>query len=105
MNPGYLIIVTVFLIYYLVLIVAERRFIKEASEIIEKFLSVALLYVGISLIYFSLTGKPFLSDSTETYNIYIFIIGFVAAVWAVPTLLSEFSFFKKFERKRTRRKK
>ncbi len=104
MNPGYLIIVVLFVIYYLVLVVVERKFIKEAGEIIEKFLSVVLLYAGVSLIYFSLTGKPFLSDTADTYNIYIFIIGFVAIVWTVPTLLSEFGFFRRFERKKKARR-
>ena len=105
MNQGYLIIVTLFLIYYLVLIVSERKFIKEPATIIEKFLAIILLYAGVSLIYFSLTGKPFLSDTTETYNIYIFIIGFVSMIWAIPTLLSEFATFRKFERAGKRRKK
>lgn len=103
MNPGYLIIVALFLLYYLILIVVERKFIREAGEIIEKFLSVVLLYAGVSLIYYSLTGKPFLSESVETYNIYIFIIGFIAVIWTIPTLLSEFGFFRRFSRKRGRK--
>ncbi|MFH1289924.1 MAG: hypothetical protein ABIH92_00800 [Nanoarchaeota archaeon] len=105
MEPGYLIIVGLFLFYYLVLIISEKRFIKEPSEILEKFLAVVLLYAGVSLVYFSLTGKAFLSDNVESYNIYIFVIGFVAVIWTIPTLLSEFGFFRRFVRKGERRKR
>ncbi len=105
MSLEYLIIISVFIIYYLAILIIERRVIKEPQEIIGKFLSVILLYAGISLIYFSLTGKPFLGVSEDNYNIYIFIIGFVAILWTVPELLEEFEFFKKFGKKKRVKKK
>ena len=105
MNFGYMMIVGIFLLYYVFLIIVERRIIKDAGEIIQKFLSVALLYAGISLIYFSLTGKPFLGESVETYNVYIFIIGFIALVWTIPNLLFDFKYFRNFFEKKKRRKK
>jgi len=95
-SPSYLIIIGIFLIYYLTLLITEKRMLHDPKEIISKFLSVILFYAGISIIYFSLTGKPFFTESTETYNLYIFIIGFVAILWTIPELLSEFKFFKKF---------
>ena len=79
--------------------------LHDPKEIISKFLSVILFYAGISIIYFSLTGKPFFTESTETYNLYIFIIGFVAILWTIPELLSEFKFFKKFMNGDTKKKK
>ena len=78
--------------------------LHDPKEIISKFLSVILLYAGISIIYFSFTGEPFLSDSQENYNLYIFIIGFVAILWTIPDLLSEFAFFRKFMVKGKRKK-
>ena len=95
-SPTYLIIVGIFLLYYLLVLIIERKMISEPKEIISKFLAVILLYAGISIIYFSFTGKPFLSESTENYNLYIFIIGFVSILWTIPDLLSEFNFFNKF---------
>lgn len=95
-DTGYLIIIGVFVLYYLIVLLVERKIIKEPSEIIDKFLSVILMYAGISLIYFSITGKPFLNDSAETYNIYIFIIGFIALLWTIPNLLEKFEFFQRF---------
>ena len=68
----------------------------EPREIIEKFLAIVLTYAGFSLIYFSFTGKPFLTDSVTEYYIYIFIIGFIAVLWAIPNLLSEFKFYQGF---------
>jgi hypothetical protein len=96
----YLIIITVFLFYYLSILIFERKIIKEPDKIIGKFLSVILLYAGISLIYYSLTGNPLFGASEENYNIYIFIIGFVAILWTVPELLEEFEFFKIFTSKK-----
>lgn len=99
-NLSYLLIVGIFLIYYLLVLVFERKMIHEPTEIVEKFLAVTLAYAGISLIYFSLTGKPFLTDDVSEYYVYIFIIGFIAVVWAIPNLVSEFSFVKRMNRKK-----
>ena len=92
----YLIIIGIFLIYYLTILITEKKMLHDPKEIISKFLSIILFYAGISIIYFSLTGKPLLDETQETYNIYIFLIGFVAVLWTIPELLSEFKFFKKF---------
>ena len=54
-----------------------------------------LSYAGISIIYFSFTGEPFLG-SDDNYNLYIFIMGFVAIMWTLPELLNEFEFFRHF---------
>jgi len=104
MDPGYLIIIVVFLIYYFSILFIERKIIQDPGEILEKFLSVILLYAGISILYFALTGKPFLQDTTESYRVYIFIIGFIAILWTIPNLLEEFSFFNKFLNKKKKRK-
>ena len=93
MDLGFLIIIGIFLLYYVIVLLVEKRIISEAGQIIDKFLSILLLYAAISIIYFAITGKPFLSDTEETYAIYIFIIGFVALLWAIPNLLKEFRFF------------
>jgi len=95
-SLGYLIIIIIFIVYYFAVILFEKKIIHEPKDIIEKFLAVALAYAGISLIYFSLTGQPFLTDTITEYYIYIFIIGFIAVLWAIPNLLSEFRFFRKF---------
>ena len=100
-TTEYLIIISIFIVYYLIVLIKEHKVIKDPKEIIAKFLSVILLYAGISLIYFSVTGKPFLGTSQDSYNLYIFIIGFVAILWTIPDLLEEFTFFNKF----TNRKK
>ena len=99
-SPEYLIIILVFLVYYLAILIIERRVIRDPQEIIGKFLSVILLYAGVSLIYFALTGNPMLGATPETYNIYIFIIGFVAMLWTIPELLEEFQWFKKLAKKK-----
>lgn len=99
-SINYLIIVSLFLIYYLLILIFEKKIIKDPAEIIEKFLSIVLLYAGISIIYFSITGKPFLEDKIENYYIYIFLIGFIAILWTIPNLLEEFEFFKKFMNKK-----
>ena len=96
----YLIIITIFLIYYALVIIKEGKIIKNPEDIISKFLSIILLYAGISLIYYSITGQPMLDATPESYNIYIFIIGFVAILWTIPELLEEFSFFKNFGKKK-----
>jgi len=96
------IIILVFLVYYFTVLFTQRRIINDPKEIIDRFLSVILLYAGISLIYFPVTGKPFLGDTQETYNIYIFIIGFIAILWTVPNLLQEFKFFNNFMNKKKR---
>jgi|TARA_B100001971_G_C18152139_1_gene516429 uncharacterized membrane protein len=105
-SLGYLIVVGLFLLYYLLVLIFEKRMIHDPKEIIGKFLSVILFYAGVSIIYFSLTGEPLYGDSIENYSIYIFLIGFVAFIWAVPDLLSEFKFFRKFmdDGKKKRRK-
>ncbi len=95
-SPAYLLIVGLFLLYYLMVLIIEKKMIHDPRDIISKFLSVILLYAGISIIYFSFTEKPFLGDSNANYSLYIFIIGFVAVLWTIPELLSEFKFFKKF---------
>ena len=105
MDVGYLLIIGIFVFYYLVILIFERKIIQEPGEIIEKFLSVLLMYAGVSLIYFSLTGKPFLNDSPEAYSVYIFIIGFIALLWTIPNLLEEFSFFRKFMKKKNGKRK
>jgi hypothetical protein len=101
----YLIIICVFTVYYLAVLIKEKKIIKDPKEIISKFLSVILLYAGISLIYFALTGKPFLDATEESYNVYIFIIGFVAILWTIPDLLKEFTFFRNFVDKNSKKAK
>lgn len=104
-STNYLIIVGLFLFYYLAILILERKMLHDPKEIIGKFLSVILFYAGISIIYFSFTGKPFLGETQENYNLYIFIIGFVAVLWTIPELLSEFKFFNKFMNNKKRIKK
>jgi len=106
-SPSYLVIVGLFLLYYLMVLIFEKRMIHDPKEIIGKFLSVILFYAGISIIYYSFTGEPLFNDSTENYNLYVFIIGFIALLWTIPDLLSEFRFFKKFMdgRKKGKRRK
>jgi hypothetical protein len=105
MDLGYIIIISFFIIYHIVLLVVEQRFLVEPRDIMDKFLSFVLLYAGFSIMYFSITGKPFLNDSPETYNIYIFIIGFIALMWAIPNLLLEFKFFSSIAKKNHLKKK
>ncbi|MCK4997390.1 hypothetical protein KAS08_03725 [Candidatus Pacearchaeota archaeon] len=99
----YIIIISVFVIYYIAVIVKEKKIMRDPKIIIGKFLSVILLYAGISLIYFALTGNPFLGATPESYNVYIFIIGFVAILWTIPDLLEEFKFFRDFGKNNVRR--
>ena len=102
MDLVFVLIVSVFLVYYFTVLIFEKKLISEAKDIIDKFLSITLMYAGISLIYYSMTGQPLLSDSEASYNFYIFIMGFVAILWTIPHLLSEFRFFRKFMRKKRR---
>ena len=104
-SLSFLVIISIFLIYYLLILIFERKFISEPSDILEKFLAVVLIYAGISLIYFSITGEPLLTESAGEYAVYIFIMGFIAVLWAIPNLLSEFWFFKKFLKSREKLKK
>ncbi|HDL02246.1 MAG TPA: hypothetical protein ENH20_00245 [Candidatus Pacearchaeota archaeon] len=100
MSTEYLIIISAFIIYYITVMITEHKIIKNPKDIISKFLSVILLYAGISLVYFSLTGEPLPGATEESYSIYIFIIGFVAILWTIPELLKEFTFFKNFTKKK-----
>ena len=102
-DAGFLVTIMIFIIYYLLVLIVEKNIIQDPKEILEKFLSVILLYAGVSLIYFALTGNPLFNDSPETYSIYIFIIGFIAVLWTVPHLLEKFYFFRRFTRKGKRR--
>jgi hypothetical protein len=101
---NYILIIGVFLFYYFLVFIFEKKVIQDPREIIEKFFAVALVYAGISLIYFSFTGKPFLTDDVSEYYVYIFIIGFISVLWAIPNLLSEFRFFRRFSRKAKKNK-
>jgi len=104
-STGIITIIAVFLVYYFAVLYFEKTLIQDPKIIIEKFLSVLLLYVGVSTVYFALTGRPFLDDTPQTYSVYIFIIGFIALVWSTVNLLNVFTFFKKFERFADRRKR
>lgn len=96
MDTGYFVIILLFIVYYVLILVFEKKIMKDPSEIIENFLSIILMYAGISLIYFSLTGKSLFNDSPSIYTIYIFIMGFIALLWTIPNLLENFKFFRKF---------
>ena len=97
---AYVTIVSIFVVYYILVLLFEKRLLSDPKNIIEKFLAILLTYAGISLIYFSFTGKPFIGGSVESYYVYIFVIGFISVIWAIPNLLSEFRFFKKFMKKK-----
>jgi len=96
LSQGYLFVVVMFVIYYLLILIIEKRIVNDPKIIISRFLSMILFYAGISIIYFASTGEPFLGDSPDNYNLYIFIIGFIAILWTLPDLLSEFSFIRQF---------
>ena len=102
---GFTIIIILFVVYYLAVLIKEHRMLDDPKDILEKFLSVTLMYAGISLIFFSITGEPLLGESPQTYNVYIFIIGFIAVLWTIPNLLKEFEFFNKFITKPKRKTK
>ena len=93
---AFIVIIVSFIIYYFAVLILERKIIQDPKDILDKFLSTLLLYAGISLIFFSITGRPLLGESTETYNVYIFVIGFISILWTVPNLLKEFTFFNNF---------
>ncbi|MBD3252505.1 hypothetical protein GF386_02135 [Candidatus Pacearchaeota archaeon] len=95
-DTGYLVTIGIFVIYYIGVLFGEREIMQDPRDIIEKFLSVVLLYAGISLIYFSITGNYLFNDSATTYNIYIFLIGFIAVLWTIPNLMNKFTFFRNF---------
>lgn len=99
----YLVIISTFVVYYFAILLVEKRIIKDPKQIISKFLSIILLYAGVSLIYYSLTGNSMLGASVESYNVYIFIIGFVAILWTIPDLLEEFKWFRKFSKSEKKR--
>ena len=101
---GYLMTIGIFMLYYFLVLFGERKLLKDPKDIISKFLSIILLYGGVSIIYFSFTGKPFLDDSMDNYNLYIFMMGFIAIIWTVPNLLIEFGFFRNFLNKRMDKK-
>jgi len=101
----YMIIVAVFILYYLIVLIFEKKILDGPTEIIEKFLAITLGYAGVSLIYYSITGQPFLTTDPSQYNVYIFIIGFISLLWAIPNLLSEFQFFQRFKEAGEKRKK
>ena len=101
---GFTIIIVMFLIYYFAVLIIERKIIQDPKNILDKFLSTILLYAGVSLIYFSLTGRPLFGESTEVYSVYIFVIGFISILWTVPNLLKEFTFFNNFLNKSSRKK-
>tara|TARA_Y100000310_G_scaffold338693_1_gene429139 strand:- start:711 stop:1055 length:345 start_codon:yes stop_codon:yes gene_type:complete len=101
---GFTAIIIVFLIYYFAVLILERKIIQDPKHILDKFLSTVLLYAGISLIYFSITGEAFLRDNIETYNVYIFVIGFISVLWTVPNLLQEFTFFQNFINKSSKKR-
>ena len=95
----YIIIISTFVVYYLAVLIKEKKIIRSPKKIIGKFLSIILLYAGISLLYYSITGNPFPGTTQDSYSLYIFVIGFVAILWTIPDLLEEFKFFRRFERK------
>jgi hypothetical protein len=99
MVSSYILVIVVFLAYYFLVLLSEKKVMEDPKEILDKFLSVTLLYAGLSLIYFSLTGEALFGESLETYNVYIFIIGFISVLWTIPNLMKEFSFFRRFQRK------
>ncbi len=96
MELNFVIIALLFALYIFVVMQVERRVIYEPAELLEKFLAFMLLYAGISLVYFALTGRPFPNESESTYKIYIFLIGFIAMMWSIPNILGEFKFFRKY---------
>jgi len=100
MDIGFYIIAGGFVLYYLLLVIFPRKLLSDPIQIIEKLFSVALIYAGVSLVYFALTGKPFLTDSVENYQFYIFLIGIIAVFWSIPDLLQEFEFYKKYFKKK-----
>jgi len=96
MDWGIIAIIGLFLIYYLLILIDRKKFITDPKEIIIKFLAVVFLYAGISLIYLSIFGYPLFQANPETYNVYIFIMGFIAILWTIPFLIKDFRFYNKW---------
>ncbi|MFH1066083.1 MAG: hypothetical protein V1734_06255 [Nanoarchaeota archaeon] len=93
MDWSILIIIILFLLYYIAILIEQRKLLTEPKDIITKFLVVLLFYAGFSLIYYSVVGRPLLTDNPQTYNAYIFIIGFIAIIWTLPIILKDFKFY------------
>lgn len=106
MELSFLIIAGLFILYILVILYVEKRIIYHPEDLLEKFLAFMLLYAGISIMYYATTGRPFLNESETSYTTYLFLIGFIAMMWSIPNILSEFKFFKKymFKKKSTNHK-
>ena len=98
-SIAYMIILAVFLIYYFLLLIFEKKILGDVKEIVLALLSIIIVYAGVALIYFSLTGKAFFGGDTADYSVYTLIIGFVSALWAIVHLLSRFKVFRKFVKK------
>jgi hypothetical protein len=96
MDWGIVVIIGIFLFYYILILIDRKKFITDPKEIITKFLGVVLLYAGISLIYLSITGVALFQANPETYNVYIFIMGFIAILWTIPFLIKEFRFYNRW---------
>ena len=106
MDLNFLLVAMFFALYVLIVLILEKKIIYEPRELLEKFLAFMLLYAGISIIYFSITGEPFLTETESSYRTYLFLIGFIAMMWSIPNILSEFTFFKQFmEDKKIKKKK
>jgi len=95
-GMSYVILILVFIAYYLLVLFIEKRFIQDPKDIIEKVFSIALLYAGIVIVYFTFTGKPLFDDSASDYDFYILLIGMIAIFWTLPSLLEEFSALRGF---------
>ena len=99
MDWSIIVIICIFLVFYITTFIDQKTLITDPKEILVKFLAVVFLYAGISLIYFSITGSPLFTTNTEVYNVYIFIIGFIALLWTIPFLIKDYSFYKKWFKK------
>ncbi|MDD4878736.1 MAG: hypothetical protein PHO02_06950 [Candidatus Nanoarchaeia archaeon] len=93
MDWSIVVIIGIFLVYYITIFIEQRKLLTEPKDIISKFLVVVLFYAGLSLIYYSIVGRPLLTESPQTYNAYIFIIGFIAIIWTLPLILKDFRFY------------
>ena len=69
MDLGFLIMIVSFIVYYILVLFFEKKMIRDPKDIIEKFLSIILLYAGISLIYFSITALRCLIEMFSTIYI------------------------------------
>jgi hypothetical protein len=96
MDWGIVVTIGIFLVYYLLILWDRKKFITDPKEIIMSFLAVVLLYAGISLIYLSIFGYSLFNASPESYNVYIFIMGFIAVLWTIPFLIKEFRFYNRW---------